>query len=313
MDKDLKYIMEIFIHHFSVSGVETYIFLPPLIMFIVSMLTSTAGVSGAFILLPFQMSVLGYTSPGVSATNFVYNIVSIPSGVFHHIQRGRLSWTLFSIIVLGTLPGVFIGYYIRMVYLPDPAHFRLFVGLVLIYLGIRTLKSAYKDFINTGTDKNNHKAEVVINREITNETFGILRTSIVFDGKTYSFSTPLVLFVSAAVGIVGGAYGIGGGAIMAPFCISVLELPVYIVSGAALFSTWTTSVIAVMFYAFVSIAGQAPASPDWFLGILFGLGGMGGIYVGARIQKWIPSTIIKLILGIVIFTIAVRYILLSAT
>ncbi len=281
-------------------------------MFIVSMLTSTAGVSGAFILLPFQMSVLGYTSPGVSATNFVYNIISIPSGVFHHIQRHRLSWSLFFIIVAGSLPGVFLGYYIRMVYLPDPAHFRLFAGLVLIYLGTRTLKSAYNDITNNAHIKDNHKPKTGMAREITKETLGLVHASIVFEEKTYSFSTPLVFCLSLAVGIIGGAYGIGGGAIMAPFCISVLELPVYIVSGAALFSTWITSVIAVMFYAFVSIAGKAPASPDWLLGILFGVGGMAGIYVGAHIQKWIPSTIIKLILGIVIFTIALRYILLSS-
>jgi len=32
-----------------------------------------AGISGAFLLLPFQMSVLGFSTPSVSATNFLYN------------------------------------------------------------------------------------------------------------------------------------------------------------------------------------------------------------------------------------------------
>jgi uncharacterized membrane protein YfcA len=64
---------------FPVSGVETYAFIPPLIAFVISFFCSMGGVSGAFLLLPFQMSVLNFTSPSVSSTNLIYNIVAIPS------------------------------------------------------------------------------------------------------------------------------------------------------------------------------------------------------------------------------------------
>jgi len=30
-------------------------------------------------------------------------------------------------------------------------------------------------------------------------------------------------------------------------------------------------------------------APDWFLGIMFGLGGMAGMYLGARFQKFVPA------------------------
>ena len=43
------------------------------------------------------------------------------------------------VVILGTLPGVFIGYYIRILYLPDPRAFKLFVGCVLMYIGVRLL------------------------------------------------------------------------------------------------------------------------------------------------------------------------------
>ncbi|MBI5253753.1 MAG: TSUP family transporter, partial [Euryarchaeota archaeon] len=77
---------------FPVSGVETPIFVPPLVAFVISFFTSMGGVSGAFLLLPFQMSVLNFTSPAVSATNFVYNIVAIPSGVYRYLREGRMAW-----------------------------------------------------------------------------------------------------------------------------------------------------------------------------------------------------------------------------
>ena len=124
---------------FPVSGVKTWVFLPPLVAFVVSFFTSMGGVSGAFLLLPFQMSILGFTSPAVSPTNLVYNIVGIPSGVYRYIREGRMAWPLTWTIIVGTLPGVFFGAIIRIKYLPNPRAFKFFVGCVLLYIGSRLL------------------------------------------------------------------------------------------------------------------------------------------------------------------------------
>ena len=59
---------------FQTAGINTYVFIPPVVAFVISFFTSMAGISGAFLLLPFQVSLLGFTSPSVSATNFLYNI-----------------------------------------------------------------------------------------------------------------------------------------------------------------------------------------------------------------------------------------------
>ena len=66
---------------FPVSGVETFILIPPLVAFAISFFTSMGGISGAFLLLPFQMSVLGFTSPSVTSTNFLFNVTGTPGGV----------------------------------------------------------------------------------------------------------------------------------------------------------------------------------------------------------------------------------------
>ena len=63
---------------FPVSGVEVNPLVPLLVAFVVSALTAPAGVSGAFLLLPFQMSVLGFTSPAVSPTNLIFNVLATP-------------------------------------------------------------------------------------------------------------------------------------------------------------------------------------------------------------------------------------------
>src|SRR4030067_3501258 len=124
----MEQVMDVLEVFFPVSGVKTSLLIPPLVALCISFLTSMGGVSGAFLLLPFQMSFLKYTSPSVSATNFVFNIVAIPSGVYRYIREGRMAWPLTWIVIVGTLPGGLIGYYLRILYLPDPKAFTLFVG-----------------------------------------------------------------------------------------------------------------------------------------------------------------------------------------
>jgi len=136
---------------FPVSGIEVNPLIPFLAAFVVSFFTSMGGVSGAFLLLPFQVSVLGYTAPSVSGTNQFFNIVAIPSGVYRYIREGRMLWPLTGAVIIGTLPGVFIGAWIRIKYLPNPKNFKLFVGIVLCYIGFRL----FMDVIKLTLIKNN--------------------------------------------------------------------------------------------------------------------------------------------------------------
>ena len=71
---------------FPVAGVKTYLFIPPAVAFAISFFTSMAGISGAFLLLPFQMSVLGFTTTSVTSTNFLFNVTGTPGGVYRYIK-----------------------------------------------------------------------------------------------------------------------------------------------------------------------------------------------------------------------------------
>jgi uncharacterized membrane protein YfcA len=314
--------MGLFLYRFPISGVEVSVLVPPLVALVVSFFTSMGGVSGAFLLLPFQVSLLNYTSPSVSATNFVYNIVSIPGGVWRFIREGRMAWPLTWVVILGTLPGVFLGYFIRIKYLLDPKPFKFFVGLVLFYIGIRLLyeltpRAKAAKGLQKGMEEEFHKRMRTLKREgdkgVLEEArvkvvrVGLDRISYRFWGQEFSFNTVGMFFLALVVGIIGGAYGIGGGAIIAPFCVTVFELPVYTVAGAALMGTFITSVAGVIFYSLITQAGHT-TSPDWLLGGLFGLGGLLGIYLGARFQKYVSQDLIKFMLGIIILYTSARYI-----
>ena len=312
--------------YFPVSGVEVSPAIPLVVAFVVSFFTSMGGVSGAFLLLPFQMSVLGFTSPSVSPTNLVFNIVAIPSGVYTFIKEGRMAWPLAWVIISGTLPGVFIGAVLRIQYLPNPKNFKFFVGAVLLYIGFRLLydltpkESVSKARTRELEEKFQKRSAQVNKGQIDPKEQPLIRTikfSLAnyiyeFYGENFSFNTITLFLITFAVGIIGGTYGIGGGAIIAPFLIAIFGLPIYTTAGATLLGTFLTSVTGVIFYTIVAPmyakTGLA-ISPDWSLGALFGFGGLLGMYCGARMQKYFPAKVIKLILGSIILFLAATYIM----
>ncbi len=294
----------------------------PLISFAISVFTSTAGVSGAFLLLPFQVSVLGLTAPSVSATNQLYNVVAIPGGVARYLREGRLVWPLTWVVVAGTLPGVLVGALVRVVYLPDPRSFKTFASLVLLYIGGRMIRDMLSKRASKGMTAERRFAQLVSERrrlggsattgdplprvEVRHVSWR--RISYEFHGDVHEVSTAGIAALSLAVGVIGGIYGIGGGAIMAPFLVSVFGLPVYTVAGAALAGTLVTSVAGVVFYQ--SIAPLFPhldVAPVWGIGLLLGLGGLAGTYSGARLQTHLPASLIKWMLVLIIVATAALY------
>lgn len=312
---------------FQTSGIEVSLWIPPLVAFVISFFTSMGGVSGAFLLLPFQMSVLGYTNPSVSATNQLFNIVAIPSGVYRYFKEGRMVWPLTWVVIIGTLPGVFIGAVVRVVYLPNPRHFKLFAACVLFYIGIRMivdlLKKKTRNVNKTDSEAlfqemvRRHRAKTTGQKVSGQPTlavvkvthFNLKRLGYTFYDEKFDVSFWGLIALSFVVGIIGGIYGIGGGAIIAPFFVTFFGLPIYTVAGASLMGTFVTSVAGVIFYQIIApFYPNVSVAPDWPLGLLFGLGGMLGMYLGARCQKFVPANAIKWMLtGVIVFT-ALKYI-----
>jgi len=304
---------------FPISGITVDPWIPPLVAFVISFFTSMGGISGAFLLLPFQMSVLGYTNPSVSSTNQLYNIVAIPSGVYRYCKEGRMVWPLTWAVVVGTLPGVFIGAFVRVTGLRDPRNFKLFAAAVILYIAGKMIKDLLKQqaVAKTGNPGGtaaksgplaasfgNPAATVAI----TQRTFK--RIGYTFQGETYDVSVVGIFILCFIVGVIGGIYGIGGGAIIAPFLVTFFGLPVYTVAGAALMGTFVTSVAGVAFYsALAPLYPQVSVAPDWLLGVLFGIGGMAGMYLGARCQKFVPAKAIKWMLVVIMLFTALKYVI----
>jgi uncharacterized membrane protein YfcA len=242
--------------------------------FAIAVLSTPAGISGAVLLLPFQVSVLGTPSPAVTPTNLLYNIVATPGGLYRYWRQGQTGGKLAKVLIAGTLPGVVAGSVIRVELLPDPRVFDLVIAAVLLPLGIW----------------------LALTRPSGN------------GGETRTRLLPASVLVplAAAVGCVGGIYGIGGGSILAPILIGSGREPAE-VAPAALASTFVTSIAGVVTFTILSAHHHGSVAPDWPTGIALGIGGLAGAYVGARLQSRLPDALIRRLVGVAVIAIGARY------
>jgi uncharacterized membrane protein YfcA len=75
----------------------------------IAVTATPAGISGAVLLLPFQVSVLGTPSPAVTPTNLLYNVIATPGALYRYRRQHQADGRLALLLTGGTLPGVIAG------------------------------------------------------------------------------------------------------------------------------------------------------------------------------------------------------------
>jgi uncharacterized protein len=241
---------------------------------LIAAITTPVGVSGAVFLLPVQLSVLQVPSPAVTPTNLLFNVVAGPGALLRYRSKGGLAGPLTRVLLIGTLPGVVLGAIIRVFAVPGPRIFRLIVAAVLLPLGLWLSIRALRPIEQT-----------------------TIRAAL-------SDRTTVVLGVAA--GTIGGIYGIGGGSLLGPI-LAARGTPIVQVAPAVLASTFVTSIAGALSYVVIATFTTGNITPDWTIGLLCGLGGLIGGYLGARLQPHLPERALRFLLGALAAALAGLY------
>jgi uncharacterized protein len=243
--------------------------------FLLTLVTTPAGVSGAVLLLPIQLSILHVPSPAVTPTNLLFNIAAVPGGLLRFWHERRLLNHLTGLLVAGTLPGVIAGAIIRVELLSGDRAFELIAAGVLLPLGLWLALGSQRLPPTRPTPTRQGR-------------YGIWALSVL-------------------VGTVGGIYGIGGGSILAPILLAV-GYSAYEVAPATLAATFLTSIGGIVTYQVLQATHGGAIAPYWALGAFLGVGGFAGSYLGARLQRHLPERSLRRLLGVIACLVAARYI-----
>lgn len=246
---------------------------------VIATLTTPVGVSGAVFLLPVQLQFLSVSSPQVTPTNLLYNIVSAPGALWKFHRRGSFTGSreLMVRLLAGTVPGVVLGAGVRVFLAPGEDVARLLAVALLAPIGYSLVRPRRPGGAPTSPGR---VAAWISRRQ-----------------RTAAF----------VVGVVGGVYGIGGGSILSPLLVAG-GLAVGVVAPAALATTWITSVVGAVVFTVLARFSTDPVAPAWGVGIVCGLGGLIGGYLGVLLQPRIPELGLRTGLGVAALAVSGVYV-----
>jgi uncharacterized protein len=230
-------------------------------IFLVAILYSSVGHAGASGYIAV-MSLLSLAPSTIKPTALALNILVALIGSVQFIRRGNFSWPLFWPFALLAIPGAYIGGYVNL----PVTWFKGLLGLVLLYSAWHLIAPTFK------------------------------KNSLQNDAALAPKKPPIVLalLTGAAIGLLSGLTGTGGGIFLTPLLLMMNWAKPKVAAG-----------VSVLFILFNSTAGllgniastQAlPSTIAWLLAAA-GLGGLIGSTLGSQ---FIAPQMIKRLLGAVL-------------
>jgi uncharacterized membrane protein YfcA len=122
-----------------------------------------------------------------------------------------------------------------------------------------------------------------------------------FPRSRISISVIPVIAIGLGIGFLGAMMGIGGGFLLVPALIYMLRVSTSVVIGTSSLQTLITMLLTVVFHSLTN------ASVDVVLALLLMIGGVIGAQFGARTSLAMRGEELRLLLGIVVLSVGVRF------
>lgn len=109
----------------------------------------------------------------------------------------------------------------------------------------------------------------------------------------------MIVLLGLVAGILSSLLGIGGGILLVPGMIYLLQLPMEIAVGTSLAIILPTALVGVYRH-------NAYGNVDWKVALLIMTGSVTGAYLGAWLSRFIPAPILKKVFAVFILLVAVK-------
>ena len=230
----------------------------------IGILSGLIGVGGGTIMVPLFRLAFGMSGIGSTATSLFTIIPTSVSGVVSHLRGKTCVPKLGLSLGIGGACLTPVGV---MLANASPNWLVMVVAAICIaYSGFTMLRKAIRA------------------PKGASEGAGDLGAMRQFVRRDYVFA----LFIGAFAGLVSGYVGLGGGFIMVPLMVSLMNMPMKLTSG--------TSLIAIILIATPATITQCMlGNVDFLIGIAVACGSIPGAAVGARLVRRVPERTLRFI------------------
>jgi uncharacterized membrane protein YfcA len=256
------------------------------------------GIGGGFLLTPLLIFI--GISPSVAVASVSTHIAaSSLSGAMSYWRKRSIDLTLALLLlggsIVGTILGVLLFTYLRTLGQLDLVIALSYVvlltgvGSAMFYEGLRAIARARRG------------GNPTLRRPGSHGWIHGLPLKMRFKRSKIYLSVIPVNAIGLLIGFIGAIMGVGGSFILIPLLIYVLRVPTSTVIGTSMALTLVTMVIATVLHAVTN------HQVDAVLALILMVGGVTGAQFGARAGQRIRGEHLRLLLGLLILAVGVRF------
>ena len=227
------------------------------------------GAGGGFILVPALLLFVNMPPQIAVGTALIIVFINALSGSWAYIKQKRVDYKLTKYLVIGAIPGSFIGLQLAKVISPD-LFYQIFAGLLILF-GIYLLF------------KNSSKQELP-------------------RGETIIFTSKVnmnLIGLGIVMGMISTFFGIGGGWLLVPVLIYLFQIAPHYATATSIFSLCIYSLAGGLLHIY-------SGNVDWNAIIWGGTGAIIGSQIGAYLSNKISGKIILQMLSFLLIIIGIR-------
>ncbi|MBM3589776.1 MAG: sulfite exporter TauE/SafE family protein [Alphaproteobacteria bacterium] len=289
--------------YLPIAEIPVNIFLVLALGLITGFLAGMFGIGGGFLATPFLIFI-GVPS-AVSVSTSTNQIISASvSGLLAHFKKGNVDIKMGLFLVLGGIIGSSIGVSIFKI-LQNAGQIDLVIALTyVLFLGaisLTMLSDSFKNFIDKkfGMDWQHHHDDRVKFQWLLRK-IDKLPLKTYFNKSEVYISIFVPIIISFGIGILVSLMGIGGGFLMIPAMIYILQMPSHLVVGTSLFQIVFIASNATFLQA---IAGN---NVDIVLGALMIFSSAIGAQFGSRIAYKVDANATRAFLAVLLLLICFK-------
>lgn len=263
----------------------------------VGFLSGMFGVGGGFLITP--LLIFYNIPPAVAvATGANQVVASSFSGALAHLKRGTIDVPLGLVLLVGGLSGSALGVFIYS-RLRELGQLDLAISILyVVFLG--TIGSLMLAESLRALRRSSRGQYVGLKRSGQHNWIHKLPWKMRFRRSKLYVSILPVIGLGAAVGILAGVMGVGGGFIIVPAMIYLLKVPTNVVIGTSLFQITLVAAFTTI------IQATTNQSVDVVLGLILMVGGVIGAQYGVKVGQKLRGEQLRALLGALVLMVALR-------